>query len=142
MLVLYTDRATDQNIDYTDYLFVGQYVPFYICDGVTNYTAVASAGTCQAPDMYVAHTGSTEVTTHEVRISGDINDTTSFTAGVFLSDLEMIEHNEFTYPGSAKLDTKYSPNYPHTNPQAWTRWKCWSWLVFSTWSLQCTNYFC
>ena len=31
----YTDRATDQNIDYTDYLFVGQYVPFYICDGVT-----------------------------------------------------------------------------------------------------------
>ena len=42
----YTDRATDQNIDYTDYLFVGQYVPFYICDGVTNYTAVASPGTC------------------------------------------------------------------------------------------------
>mgnify|MGYP001571199433 FL=1 len=113
----YTDRATDQNIDYTDYLFVGQYVPFYICDGVTNYTAVASAGTCQAPDMYVAHTGSTEVTTHEFRVNGDINDTTSFTAGVFLSDLEMIEHNEFTYPGSAKLDTQYAPNYPHTNPQ-------------------------
>ena len=113
----YTDRATDQNIDYTDYLFVGQYVPFYICDGVTNYTSVASPGTCQAPDMYVAHTGSTEVTTHELRVNGDINDTTSFTAGVFTSDLEMIEHNEFTYPGSAKLDTKYSPNYPHTNPQ-------------------------
>ena len=113
----YTDRATDQNIDYTDYLFVGQYVPFYICDGVTNYTAVASPGTCQAPDMYVSHTGSTEVTTHEFRVNGDINDTTSFTAGVFLSDLEMIEHNEFTYLGSDKLETKYSPNYPHTNPQ-------------------------
>ena len=113
----YTDRATNQNIDYTDYLFVGQYVPFYICDGVTNYTAVASAGTCQAPDMFVAHSGSTEVTTHEFRVNGDINDTTSFTAGVFLSDLEMIEHNEFTYPGSAKLDAKYAPNYPHTNPQ-------------------------
>jgi iron complex outermembrane receptor protein len=113
----YTDRATDQNIDYTDYLFVGQYVPFYICDGVTNYTSVVSAGTCQAPDMYVAHTGSTEVTTHEFRVNGDINDTTSFTAGVFLSDLEMIEHNEFTYPGSAKLVAQYAPNYPHTNPQ-------------------------
>jgi outer membrane receptor protein involved in Fe transport len=113
----YTDRATDQNIDYTDYLFVGQYVPFYICDGVTNYTTVASPGTCQAPDMYVAHTGSTEVTTHEFRVNGDINDTTSFTAGVFLSDLEMIEHNEFTYPGSAKLVAQYAPNYPHTNPQ-------------------------
>jgi outer membrane receptor protein involved in Fe transport len=114
----YTDRATDQNIDYTDYLFVGQYVPFYICDGVTNYTSTASAGTCQAPDMYVAHTGSTEVTTHELRINTDINDTTSVTAGVFLSDLEMIEHNEFTYPGSAKLQAQYAPNFPHTNPQA------------------------
>jgi iron complex outermembrane receptor protein len=113
----YTDRATDQNIDYTDYLFVGQYVPFYICDGVTNYTDAVSEGTCQAPDMYVAHTGSTEVTTHELRVNGDINDTTSFTAGVFMSDLELIEHNEFTYLGSAKLETKYSPNYPHTNPQ-------------------------
>lgn len=114
----YTDRATDQNIDYTDYLFVGQYVPFYICDGVTNYTSTASAGTCQAPDMYVAHTGSTEVTTHELRINTDINDTTSITAGIFLSDLEMIEHNEFTYPGSAKLQAQYAPNFPHTNPQA------------------------
>ena len=113
----YTDRATDQNIDYTDYLFVGQYVPFYICDGVTNYTAVASAGTCQAPDMYVASKTDTEVTTHELRINADLNDTTSITAGVFMSDLELIEHNEFTYPGSAKLDAKYAPNYPHTNPQ-------------------------
>jgi iron complex outermembrane receptor protein len=115
----YTDRATNQNIDYTDYLFVGQYVPFYICDGVTSYNTFApvEAGTCQAPDMYVAHTGSTEVTTHEFRVNGNINDTTSFTAGVFMSDLELIEHNEFTYPGSAKLEAKYSPNYPHTNPQ-------------------------
>ena len=115
----YTDRATDQNIDYTDYLFVGQYVPFYICDGVTSYNTFApvEAGTCQAPDMYVAHTGSTEVTTHELRVNGDLNDTTSYTAGVFLSDLEMIEHNEFTYLGSDKLQTQYSPNYPHTNPQ-------------------------
>jgi outer membrane receptor protein involved in Fe transport len=68
--------------------------------------------------MYVAHTGSTEVTTHELRINTDINDTTSITAGVFLSDLEMIEHNEFTYPGSAKLQAQYAPNFPHTNPQA------------------------
>jgi iron complex outermembrane receptor protein len=113
----YTDRATDQNIDYTDYLFVGQYVPFYICDGVTNYTSVVSAGTCQAPDMYVASETETEVTTHELRINADLNDTTSITAGVFISDLELIEHNEFTYPGSGKIAAGYAPNYPHTNPQ-------------------------
>jgi outer membrane receptor protein involved in Fe transport len=113
----YTDRATDQNIDYTDYLFVGQYVPFYICDGVTNYTSVVSAGTCQAPDMYVASETETEVTTHELRVNADLNDTTSITAGVFISDLELIEHNEFTYPGSGKIAAGYAPNYPHTNPQ-------------------------
>jgi len=28
----YTDRQSDQTIDYTDYLFVGQYIPYYICD--------------------------------------------------------------------------------------------------------------
>jgi len=113
----YTDRAANQNIDYTDYLFVGQYVPFYICDGVTNYTTTVSAGTCQAPDMYVASDSDTEVTTHELRVNADLNDTTSITAGIFVSDLELIEHNEFTYLGSEKLATAYSPNYPHTNPQ-------------------------
>ena len=30
----YTDRKTDQFVDYTDYLFVGQYLPYYICDYV------------------------------------------------------------------------------------------------------------
>ena len=30
----YTDRKTDQTVDYTDYLFVGQYLPYYICDCV------------------------------------------------------------------------------------------------------------
>ena len=113
----YTDRAANQNIDYTDYLFVGQYVPYYICDGVTNYSDAVSTGTCQAPDMYVASDTDTEVTTHELRINADLNDTTSITAGIFVSDLELIEHNEFTYLGSEKLKTAYSPNYPHTNPQ-------------------------
>ena len=28
----YTDRDTNQMVDYTDYLFVGQYLPYYICD--------------------------------------------------------------------------------------------------------------
>ena len=30
----YTDRETNQDVDYTDYLFVGQYLPYYICSGV------------------------------------------------------------------------------------------------------------
>ena len=27
----YTDRETEQRVDYSDYLFVGQYLPYYIC---------------------------------------------------------------------------------------------------------------
>ena len=37
----YTDRATDQIVDYTDYLFVGQYLPYYICDGSVTYPGAA-----------------------------------------------------------------------------------------------------
>ncbi len=33
----YTDRDTNQMVDYTDYLFVGQYLPYYICDYYVTY---------------------------------------------------------------------------------------------------------
>jgi len=48
----YTDRETDQIVDYTDYLFVGQYLPYYVCDGSVTYPGAAGpAGTCQAPNL-------------------------------------------------------------------------------------------
>ena len=37
----YTDRETNQIVDYTDYLFVGQYLPYYICDYYVTYTTYA-----------------------------------------------------------------------------------------------------
>jgi len=100
----YTDRVTDQNIDYTDYLFVGQYLPYYICDYYVTYTSNAPGGvptgSCGAPNLLVDSTTNTEVTTHEFRVNAPINDTTTVTAGVFFSDLELTELNLFTYPGS------------------------------------------
>jgi iron complex outermembrane receptor protein len=42
----YTERTTDQIVDYSDYLFVGQYLPYYICDGSVTYPAGAPTGTC------------------------------------------------------------------------------------------------
>ena len=33
----YTDRETDQIVDYTDYMFVGDYLPYYVCDGSVTY---------------------------------------------------------------------------------------------------------
>ncbi|MCY3989217.1 MAG: TonB-dependent receptor plug domain-containing protein, partial [Gammaproteobacteria bacterium] len=33
----FTDRQSDQVVDYSDYLFVGQYLPYYICDYSATY---------------------------------------------------------------------------------------------------------
>ncbi|MDA7735054.1 TonB-dependent receptor [Gammaproteobacteria bacterium] len=115
----YTDRVTDQNIDYTDYLFVGQYLPYYICDYYVTYTSNAPGnvptGTCGAPNLLVDSTTNTEVQTHELRISGPINDTMSYTAGAFMSDLELTELNLFNYPGSVGNDITYAANYALTD---------------------------
>ena len=115
----YTDRTTDQDVDYTDYLFVGQYLPYYICDYYVTYTSFAPGnvptGTCGAPNLLVDSTTNTEVTTHEFRINAPISDNSSLTAGVFFSDLELTELNLFTYPNSVGNDITYSPNYALTD---------------------------
>ena len=115
----YTDRTTDQMVDYTDYLFVGQYLPYYICDYYVTYTANAPGnvptGTCGAPNLLVNSTTNLDVTSHEFRINTDINDTTSLTAGVFMSDTELTELNLFTYPGTLGNDITYAPNYALTD---------------------------
>ena len=72
-------------------------------------------GTCGAPNLLVDSTTNTEVTTHEFRINAPINDTTSLTAGVFFSDLELRELNLFTYPSSVDNDITYAANYALTD---------------------------
>jgi len=115
----YTDRTSDQDVDYTDYLFVGQYLPYYICDYYVTYTSFAPGnvptGTCGAPNLLVDSTTNTEVMTHEFRVNAPISDTVSLTAGVFFSDLELTELNLFTYPSSVDNDINYSPNYALTD---------------------------
>jgi len=118
----YTDRTTNQMVDYTDYLFVGQYLPYYICDYYVTYTSNAPGGvptgTCGSPNLLVDSTTNTEVKTHEFRINADINDTTSMTAGVFMSDTELTELNLFTYPSSVNNDITYAANYALTDTSA------------------------
>ena len=115
----YTDRATDQMVDYTDYLFVGQYLPYYICDYYVTYTKFAPGnvptGTCGAPNLLVDSTTNTEVKSHEIRINTDISDTISLTAGAFMSDTELTELNLFTYPSSVDNDITYACNYALTD---------------------------
>ena len=115
----YTDRTSDQIIDYTDYLFVGQYLPYYICDYYVTYTKYAPGnvptGACPAPDMFVDSLTDSKVKTHEIRINAPISENMSITAGAFMSDLELKEHNMFTYPGAVESDIGWGPNYALTD---------------------------
>ncbi|MEL6857606.1 MAG: TonB-dependent receptor [Pseudomonadota bacterium] len=117
----YTERTTDQTVDYSDYLFVGQYLPYYICDGSVTYPGAAGpTGTCQAPTLFVNSSTETTVQTHELRFNTPRENRLRATVGAFYSDLELTELNDFTYPGSEFVlgfngQTGFAPNYPLTN---------------------------
>ena len=112
----YTDRDTNQMVDYTDYLFVGQYLPYYICDYGVSYPAGGAAiGTCGGPNLLVDSYTNTEVESHEIRINADINDNMSLTAGYFVSDTTLTELNQFTYPETLNNNTDYACNYALTD---------------------------
>src|SRR6056297_1024672 len=116
----FTGRETDQLVDYSDYLFVGQYLPYYICDSSVSYPGdAAPAGTCQPPDLQVNSITDTQVWTHEVRFNTPEDRRLRATFGGFYSDLQIEERNDFVYPGSAVVDgygtqTGFSPNFPFT----------------------------
>ncbi len=124
----YTDRETQQRVDYTDYLFVGQYLPYYICDTAVVYpgyvTNAPANPTCYAPNTYVSSNTGTTVFTQEFRVSTPQEDPFRVTVGGFYSDLELKELNDFTYPsntlvrGSDGVTTGFLPNYPLTNVDA------------------------
>lgn len=108
----FTDRDIDQLSDYTDYLFVGQYLPYYVCDRSVSYDGPVGSygspnpptGTCQAPLAIIPTQSSIEVETHEFRLTTDSDKRFRATAGVFYSDLLLEEVVDFTYPG-AELTT-------------------------------------
>ncbi|MEL6877375.1 MAG: TonB-dependent receptor [Pseudomonadota bacterium] len=111
----YTDRNAEQRADYTDYLFVGQYLPYYICDGSVSYPgAAAPSGTCQAPNLYINSVSETEVFTQELRFSTPEDWRFRVTAGGFYSDLELKERVDFAYPGNvlAQPFGPFAPNFP------------------------------
>ena len=120
----YTDRDTQQRVDYSDYLFVGQYLPYYICDTAVAYPTYVAATpanpTCQAPNLYVGSTSETTVFTQEFRVNTPRENRFRVTAGGFYSDLKLTERNDFHYlsqavVGSDGVTTGFLPNYPLTN---------------------------
>lgn len=112
----YTEREAESQVDYTDYLFVGQYIPYYICDQSVSYPDGAPSGTCQAPNLFVTSRVKTEVETHEFRISSDQSMRVRGIAGAFYSDMKLREDNQFVYSGSTQVvagngNIGFGPNY-------------------------------
>ena len=117
----YTDRTTDQRVDYTDYMYVGQYLPYYICDGSVTYPGAANpSGTCQAPNLFVKSHSNASTLTQEFRVNTPEDQRLRGTAGVFYSHSVLKERNDFTYPGSVAAAPfgPFKPNYPF--PGAWS----------------------
>ncbi len=122
----YTDRDTQQTVDYTDYLFVGQYLPDYICDYSVVYPAGDPMGTCQPPNLRVNSTTQTQVFTHELRFNTPKEKQLRATVGGFYRNLEIAERNDFVYPGALAIINSDSsvgigslpPNFPLTNGAA------------------------
>ena len=112
----FTDRQSDQIVDYSDYLFVGQYLPYYICDYYAGYAVNGAPGNCYDPRMFVDSLNKLEVTTHELRFASDQSRRLRLQGGVFFSELELIEVNDFTYPGSQPVG--WPQNWPLTNTEA------------------------
>ena len=98
----YTDRDTDQVIDYTDYMFVGQYFPVYTCDSTVSYPGggLDPYGSCHAPTSNVTSHTETTVESHEFRFNTPEENRWRVTAGVFYSKTELAERNDYNYLGS------------------------------------------
>ncbi|PWE17405.1 TonB-dependent receptor [Marinicauda salina] len=111
----YTDRDTDQVIDYTDYMFVGQYFPYYTCDGSVTYPGSADpSGVCQPPTSFVASVTNTTVESHEFRVITPQERRIRATVGAFTRSIELEERNDYTYTGSSEADPfgPFAPNFP------------------------------
>lgn len=99
----YTDRQAEQRIDYSEYLFIGQYLPYYICDYNVSYGGATPTGTCQAPNLYGDIESNLEVMTHELRFNTPADRRLRATFGGFYSDLELKERVNFNYPGNQAI---------------------------------------
>jgi iron complex outermembrane receptor protein len=104
----FTERETDQRVDYSDYLFIGQYIPYYICDYYVSYTTYAPGGVptgnCYSPNLYTTNKVDSEFQTHELRFSTDQSARVRVTAGAFYSDMELTEQVDFSYPSNQLVD--------------------------------------
>jgi len=109
--VVYTgsvlDREAEQTVDYSGYINVGGYMPYYTCI----YATATSAGSCGAGTVQVDLLDNNERTTHEFRVSSnELNELPfSYTAGVFIEESNLKTQNDYGYLG-------FLDSYPSVGP--------------------------
>ncbi|MEQ8403836.1 MAG: TonB-dependent receptor [Oceanicaulis sp.] len=111
----FTDRESDQVVDYTEYMLVGQYFPYYTCEGSVTYPGAGDpSGACFSPASIVDSFTDTQVQSHELRFNTS-GERWNLTAGAFYSSTEVAERNDFTYWGSELADPfgPFAPNFPY-----------------------------
>jgi len=93
----------EQRIDYTDYGFIGPFIPYYTCNYYNVYYAGGNAGPtgfCNTPVLFANIENETDTQTHEIRFTTPEEQRLRATFGGFYSDQENVERVDFTYPGS------------------------------------------
>ena len=99
----FTDRTFQGQSDYTGYVNVGPYVPYYIC----TYPAYDE---CFSPVMTTSEQFETERVVHEIRFATSSENRFRAIGGVFYDDQQLNFLTDFTYAGSIKAG--FSPNFP------------------------------
>ena len=111
--VIYTGGFLDREVfnvtDYTLYTFGGGYQAYYL-GSPFSYTAGGASTLHDFTKRYVDNT-TNERTTHEFRVSSDPDKMFSFTAGVFIDDIETNSSGAFQYDGAvdAGFDVAVTP---------------------------------
>jgi len=99
----FTQRDFDGQTDYTGYIEIGPFVPYYIC----SYPGYAE---CFNPVMTTVEFFSTERIVQEVRVATSAENRFRAIGGVFYDDTQLNFLTDFTYAGS--IEAGFFPNWP------------------------------
>jgi iron complex outermembrane receptor protein len=99
----FTDRTFQGQTDYTAYIEVGPFVPYYIC-------SYPGYDECFSPVMTTSEQFDTERVVHEFRVATSAENRFRAIGGVFYDDQRLNTLTDFTYAGS--IAAGFSPNFP------------------------------
>jgi len=99
----FTDRTFQGQTDYTAYIEVGPFVPYYIC-------TYPGYDECFSPVMTTTEKFETQRSVHEIRVASSAENRFRAIGGVFFDDQKLNTLTDFTYAGS--IAAGFSPNFP------------------------------